>query len=132
SKLLVLDEPTLGLDIIYRKQFYTSLLNDYYDDDKTILVTTHQVEEIEAILTDLIFINDGKIVLNISMEELSERFVEVHVANKDKQHALELKPLSVNSRLGGFSMIFENVDQDTLATLGSTHTPSISDLFIAK
>lgn len=132
SKLLILDEPTLGLDILFRKQFYTSLLNDYFDDEKTILITTHQVEEIETILTDLIFINDGGIVLNSSMETLAEDFFEVHVANKDKDRAMELKPINVTNRMGGFSMIFEKTKPEQLSELGSLHTPSISDLFVAK
>ncbi|VUD53019.1 Ribosome-associated ATPase [Thalassocella blandensis] len=132
SKLLVLDEPTLGLDIIYRKQFYTTLLNDYYDEEKTILVTTHQVEEIETILTDLIFINEGELILNSSMDEIGERFVEVHVSNAKKEDALALNPLSVSSRLGGYTMIYENGNREQLEALGSLHTPSISDLFIAK
>lgn len=132
SKLLVLDEPTLGLDIIYRKQFYTSLLNDYYDDDKTILITTHQVEEIETILTDLIFINEGEIILNIEMDNIEQHFTELHLVNANKDAAMAHKPISVSSRLGGLTMIFENADQAALAELGSLHTPSISDLFVAK
>lgn len=132
SKLLVLDEPTLGLDIIYRKQFYTTLLNDYYDEEKTILVTTHQVEEIETILTDLIFINDGGVILNASMEDIGEQFIEVHVSNVNKEQAIALSPVSVTSRLGGATMIFENRSREELEALGSLHTPSISDLFIAK
>lgn len=131
SKLLVLDEPTLGLDIIYRKQFYTALLNDYFDAEKTILITTHQVEEIETILTDIIFINDGEIVLNIAMDEISERFVEVHVGAKDKEAAQALKPINITPRLGGYSVLFEHVTREQLAGLGSLHTPSVTDLFVA-
>ena len=132
SKLLVLDEPTLGLDIIYRKQFYTALLNDYFDEEKTILITTHQVEEIEAILTDLIFINDGEVALNISMDDVSERFSEVHITAKEKDAAAALHPIHVTPRLGGYSVVYENQDRAKLANLGSLHTPSITDLFIAK
>ncbi len=132
SKLLVLDEPTLGLDIIYRKQFYETLLNDYYDAQKTILITTHQVEEIEGILTDLIFINDGKILLETAMEQLPNQFVELHLDPANKDAALALKPIHTRSVLGGFIMVFENVDQAQLASLGRISTPSVADLFVAK
>jgi len=132
SKLLVLDEPTLGLDIIYRKQFYESLLNDYYDVQKTILITTHQVEEIEGILTDLIFINDGKILLETSMEDLSVRFVELQVDANQKEAALAFKPIHIRTILGGFIMMFENADREQLQLLGKLSTPSVADLFVAK
>lgn len=132
SKLLVLDEPTLGLDIIYRKQFYESLLNDYYDAQKTIVITTHQVEEIEGILTDLIFINDGKILLETTMDELPNRFVELQVDAGAKQAALAHNPIHVRTILGGFSMVFENADTDQLQALGKVTTPSVADLFVAK
>ncbi len=132
SKLLVLDEPTLGLDIIYRKQFYESLLNDYYDAQKTIVITTHQVEEIEGILTDLIFINDGKILLETTMDELPNRFVELQVDAGAKQAALAYNPIHVRTILGGFSMVFENADTDQLQALGKVTTPSVADLFVAK
>ena len=132
SKLLVLDEPTLGLDILYRKQFYTSLLNDYFDEEKTILITTHQVEEIEAILTDLVFINEGQIVLNIAMEDIGERFTEVHITKNQQAEAQALNPIHVSPRLGGFSVLYDSVDRSQLAPLGSLHTPSITDLFVAK
>lgn len=132
SKLLVLDEPTLGLDIIYRKQFYESLLNDYYDAQKTIVITTHQVEEIEGILTDLIFINDGKILLETTMDELPNRFVELQVDAGVKQAALAHNPIHVRTILGGFSMVFENADVNQLQALGKVTTPSVADLFVAK
>ncbi|HOY22464.1 MAG TPA: ABC transporter ATP-binding protein [Cellvibrio sp.] len=132
SKLLVLDEPTLGLDIIYRKQFYESLLNDYYDAQKTIVITTHQVEEIEGILTDLIFINDGKILLETTMDELPNRFVELQVDAGAKQAALAHNPIHVRTILGGFSMVFENTDANQLQALGKVTTPSVADLFVAK
>jgi len=132
SKLLVLDEPTLGLDIIYRKQFYESLLNDYYDAQKTIVITTHQVEEIEGILTDLIFINDGKILLETTMDELPNRFVELQVDAGAKQAALAHNPIHVRTILGGFSMVFENADTNQLQALGKVTTPSVADLFVAK
>lgn len=132
SKLLVLDEPTLGLDIIYRKQFYEALLNDYYDAQKTIVITTHQVEEIEGILTDLIFINDGKILLEIAMEDLPNRFFEVQVDANKKEAALALKPIHSRTILGGFSMVYENVDKSQLEPFGKINTPSVADLFVAK
>ena len=132
SKLLVLDEPTLGLDIIYRKQFYESLLNDYYDAQKTIVITTHQVEEIEGILTDLIFINDGKILLETTMDELPNKFIELQVEPGSKAAALALNPIHVRTILGGFSMVFENADANQLRALGKVTTPSVADLFVAK
>lgn len=132
SKLLVLDEPTLGLDIIYRKQFYETLLNDYYDAQKTIVITTHQVEEIEGILTDLIFINNGKILLETTMEALPDNFIELQVDATNKEAALAFKPIHVRTILGGFSMVFENADSNQLQTLGKITTPSVADLFVAK
>lgn len=132
SKLLVLDEPTLGLDIIYRKQFYETLLNDYYDAQKTILITTHQVEEIEGLLTDLIFINDGKVLLETTMEDLPTLFSELQVDAVNKARALALKPIHVRTILGGFSMVFENVAADQLRSMGRVTTPSIADVFVAK
>jgi len=131
AKLLVLDEPTLGLDILYRKEFYQSLLNDYFDAEKTIIITTHQVEEIEHILTDLIFIRDGKIVLNTTMEALGERYTEVMV-NADKADAARaLKPLDERQIFGKSVFLFDGVDRAQLATLGEVHTPNIADLFVA-
>ncbi|QBB70297.1 ABC transporter ATP-binding protein [Pseudolysobacter antarcticus] len=131
AKLLVLDEPTLGLDILYRKEFYQSLLNDYFDAEKTIIITTHQVEEIEHILTDLIFIRDGKIVLNTTMEALGERYTEVMV-NADKADAARaLKPLDERQIFGKSVFLFDGVDRAHLATLGEVHTPNIADLFVA-
>jgi ABC-2 type transport system ATP-binding protein len=132
SKLLVLDEPTLGLDIIYRKRFYESLLNDYYDEQKTILITTHQVEEVEGILTDLLFINDGKILLEMAMESLPERFAELQVDANNKDAALALKPIHTRAMLGGFSMVFENANSEQLQRLGKVTVPSVADLFVAK
>jgi ABC-2 type transport system ATP-binding protein len=119
SKLLVLDEPTLGLDIIYRKQFYETLLNDYYDAQKTIVITTHQVEEIEVILTDL-------------MEDLPNRFFELQVDVNNKDAALALKPIHIRTVLGGFIMIYENAEKAQLDSLGKISTPSVADLFVAK
>ena len=132
SKLLVLDEPTLGLDIIYRKQFYETLLNDYYDEGKTILITTHQIEEIEGILTDLVFINKGAIVLDASMETVAEKFMELHVSETFRESAAILKPIHVRSVLGGYRMIFENAAREDLEVLGQVTMPSLADVFVAK
>jgi ABC-2 type transport system ATP-binding protein len=134
SELLVLDEPTLGLDILYRKQFYENLLNDYYDGQKTILITTHQVEEVETILTDLIFINQGKIVLDASMEQIVTQYVELQVDASYKDHALVHNPIHSRRLLGGFSMLFEPNEQQraSLTQLGQLTTPSLSELFVAK
>jgi ABC-2 type transport system ATP-binding protein len=132
AKLLVLDEPTLGLDILFRKSFFEQLLNDYYDDERTILISTHQVEEVENILTDAMFMRSGKVVLHESMESLSERFYEVHVVGGAVEEAQQLGPISERSILGGKAMIFEDVDREQLGRFGQLHTPSISDLFVAK
>ncbi|MEP6941235.1 MAG: ABC transporter ATP-binding protein [Rudaea sp.] len=131
AKLLVLDEPTLGLDILYRKEFYQSLLNDYFDEHKTIIVTTHQVEEIEHILTDLIFIKDGKLVLNASMDQVSERYSEVMVGPDKAEAARALNPLSERQVFGKSIFLFDGADQAHLAQLGELHNPSIADLFVA-
>ncbi len=131
AKLLVLDEPTLGLDILYRKEFYQSLLNDYFDEQKTILVTTHQVEEIEHILTDLIFIKDGKLIVNSSMEEIGERYTEVMVSPDKVETARALKPLNERGIFGKTVFLFDGVDQKRLAELGELHKPSVADLFVA-
>jgi ABC-2 type transport system ATP-binding protein len=131
AKLLVLDEPTLGLDILYRKEFYQSLLNDYFDEQKTILVTTHQIEEIEHILTDLIFIREGRIVLDATMDQVGERFAEVLV-NPDKADAARtLKPLHERQIFGKSIFLFDGVDRTRLAELGELHKPSVADLFVA-
>ena len=131
AKLLVLDEPTLGLDILYRKQFYDSLLNDYFDRSRTILVTTHQVEEIEHVLTDLMFMNRGRIVLNCSMEEVESRFAEVIVNPEKVATARALKPLQERQVLGRSILLFDRADRQQLAALGEVRTPSIADLFVA-
>ena len=131
ARLLVLDEPTLGLDILYRKQFYQSLLEDYFDEEKTILVTTHQVEEIEHILTDLMFIRDGKIVLDTDMDSLGERFAEVLVGAEFAHAARELKPLDERQVFGKSIFLFDNVSRPELERLGEVRRPSIGDLFVA-
>ena len=131
ARLLVLDEPTLGLDILYRKQFYDSLLNDYFDHRRTIIVATHQVDEIQNVLTDLMFINQGRIVLSCSMEEIEARYVEVSVGPNQLAAARALKPIHERQLLGRSILLFEHRDQQELAPFGDAHTPSITDLFVA-
>ena len=131
AKLLVLDEPTLGLDILYRKQFYDSLLNDYFDRSRTIVVTTHQVEEIQDVLTDLMFIDRGRIVLECSMEEFESRYVEVMVHPDHVAGARSLNPIHERQVFGRSVLLFDHVDRGQLAALGDVRTPSIADLFIA-
>ena len=131
AKLLVLDEPTLGLDILYRKQFYDSLLNDYFDRSRTIVVTTHQVEEIQDVLTDLMFINRGRIVLECSMEEFESRYAEVMVNPEHVDAARALKPIYERQVFGRSILLFDNVDRQQLAAIGDVRTPSIADLFVA-
>jgi ABC-2 type transport system ATP-binding protein len=131
ARLLVLDEPTLGLDIIYRKQFYDSLLNDYFDKSRTIIVTTHQVEEIEHVLTDLMFIDRGRIVLDTSMEDLETRYAEVMVRPEHVATARDLKPIHERQVFGRSVMLFDRVDRNELAGLGDLRTPGIADLFVA-
>ena len=131
AKLLVLDEPTLGLDILYRKQFYDSLLNDYFDETRTIIVTTHQVEEVQDVLTDLIFINHGRIVLECSMEEFETRYVEVMLHPDHVVGARSLKPMNERQVFGRSVMLFDGVDRGQLSAMGDVRTPSIADLFVA-
>jgi ABC-2 type transport system ATP-binding protein len=130
-KLLVLDEPTLGLDILFRKQFYTNLLNDYFDEERTIIITTHQVEEIEHILSDLIFIQDGRIALDCSMEEVQESYVELIVTPDNAAAARELQPLYERELFGRHIFLYQSADRDQLKSLGELHTPSVADLFVA-
>jgi len=129
--LLVLDEPTLGLDILYRKQFYDSLLNDYFDRSRTIVVTTHQVEDVQHVITDLMFINHGRIVLDCSMEEFESRYLEVAVHPERVAAARALKPIHERQVLGRSILLFDRVDRGQLAALGDVRTPSIADLFVA-
>ena len=132
AKLLVLDEPTLGLDIIFRKEFYANLLNDYFDEERTILVTTHQVEEIENLLTDIMFINDGKIILNSSMDALADSYVEIATSGAEADKARGLGPISEGQMFGKSVMLFEGVSREHLQGLGEIRTPSVADLFVAK
>ncbi|MGA8273655.1 MAG: ABC transporter ATP-binding protein [Candidatus Sulfotelmatobacter sp.] len=131
AKLLVLDEPTLGLDILYRKQFYDSLLNDYFDRSRTIVVTTHQVEDIQHVLTDLMFINRGRIVLDCSMEEFESRYVEVTAHPEQVAAARALKPIYERQVIGRSILLFDGANRDQLAAFGDVRTPSIADLFVA-
>jgi len=131
ARLLVLDEPTLGLDILFRKQFYDSLLSDYFDRSRTIVVATHQVEEIQHVLTDLMFIDRGRVVLDCSMEEVESRYLEVMVHPEKLPSARELKPLHERQGFGRSILLFDRVDRQQLAALGEVRTPSIADLFVA-
>ena len=131
AKLLVLDEPTLGLDILYRKQFYDSLLNDYFDRTRTIVVTTHQVEEIQDVLTDLMFIDRGRIALSCSMEEFESRYLEVMVLPEHLADARALRPIHERQVFGRSILLFDRADRQQLAALGDVRTPGIADLFVA-
>jgi len=131
AKLLVLDEPTLGLDLLYRKQFYDTLLSDYFDHSRTIVVTTHQVEEIQQILTDMMFINHGRIVLNCSMEDFETRYTELNVRPENIAGARALGPINERQVLGRSIMLFDRADREKLAAFGEVRTPGIADLFVA-
>jgi ABC-2 type transport system ATP-binding protein len=131
ARLLVLDEPTLGLDILYRKQFYDSLLNDYYDRTRTIIVTTHQVEEVEHVLTDLMFMDRGRIVFNCPMDEVESRYVELSVHPEQLAAARALRPIHERPAIGRSILLFNGVERGQLAALGEVRTPSIADLFVA-
>ncbi|EIL88783.1 multidrug ABC transporter ATPase [Rhodanobacter fulvus Jip2] len=131
ARLLILDEPTLGLDILYRKQFYQNLLEDYFDENKTIIVTTHQVEEVEHILTDLMFIRDGRIVLDADMDAVGERFIEVMVNADQADVARALKPIDERQVFGKSIFLFDGASRATLEGLGEIRRPSVSDLFVA-
>jgi len=131
AKLLVLDEPTLGLDLLYRKQFYDSLLNDYFDRNRTIVVTTHQVDELQNVLTDVMFMDRGRIVLDCSMEEIESRYVELTVQPAQLAAARALKPIHERNVLGRSIMLFDRADRPQLSALGEMRTPGIADLFVA-
>jgi ABC-2 type transport system ATP-binding protein len=131
ARLLILDEPTLGLDLLFRKQFYDTLLNDYFDGNRTIVVTTHQVEEIQHVLTDVIFIDRGKIVLDSSMEQVEQRFIELQVAPDKAEAARALRPIHERALLGRIAFTYHDVPSEQLAALGDIRTPSVADLFVA-
>lgn len=132
AKLLILDEPTLGLDIIFRKEFYTRLLNDYFDGERTIIITTHQIEEIENLLTDLMFINNGRLILDTSMERVPEQFVELMASGDAAESARKLGPIFEREVFGKKVLTFEGVHREKLTRFGEVRTPDISDLFVAK
>jgi ABC-2 type transport system ATP-binding protein len=132
AKLLVLDEPTLGLDIIFRKEFYGNLLNDYFNEERTIIITTHQVEEIENLLTDVMFINHGKVVLESSMEAIPDKFIELLASPENAAKAEHLSPIYSREVFGKRVLTFEGVTRDQVAGLGEVRTPDIADLFVAK
>ena len=132
AKLLVLDEPTIGLDIIFRKEFYGNLLRDYFDEERTIIITTHQVEEIENLLTDVMFINDGRIVLDTTMEDLPEQYVELMVSPDNADKARQFNPFYERDVFGKQVMTFEGVSREQLQGLGDLRAPDIADLFVAK
>jgi ABC-2 type transport system ATP-binding protein len=131
ARLLVLDEPTLGLDILYRKQFYDTLLNEYFDGDRTIVITTHQVDEIQDVLTDLMFVNHGRIVLSSSMDAIETRYAELMVKPENLAAAREFRPMKERQVFGRTVMLFDGVSRERLVELGDVRTPSIADLFVA-
>ncbi len=131
AKLLVLDEPTLGLDLLFRKQFYDSLLNDYFDRSRTIVVTTHQVEEMQDVLTDIMFIDRGRIVLGCSMEQVESRYLEVMVRPEHTAAARALGPIHERQVFGRSILLFDHADREQLAAMGDVRTPGIADLFVA-
>jgi len=132
AKLLVLDEPTLGLDIIFRKEFYSNLVNDYFDGERTILITTHQVEEIENLLTDIMFIDEGRILLDATMDSLPQEYAELLASGENAVKARGLGPVSENEMFGKSIFLFEGVSRSNLEGLGEVRTPSVADLFVAK
>ncbi len=132
ASLLILDEPTLGLDILFRKRFFEQLLNDYFDGERTIVISTHQVEEVQNILTEVLFMDRGKLILQKTMPALEEDFVEVHAVGESAARAEEIPYVGKRSILGGKAYIFEGIEREVLAPLGELRTPSVSDLFVAK
>ena len=132
ARLLVLDEPTLGLDLLYHRQFYDTLLNDYFDHERTILLTTHQVEEVENLLTDVLFIDQGRIVLDSTVEDLATRFAQLQVAPAQLAAARALGPMHERELMGRHVLLFENRERAALESLGEVGTPSVADLFVAR
>jgi ABC-2 type transport system ATP-binding protein len=132
APLLVLDEPTLGLDILFRKEFYANLLGDYFDQERTILITTHQVEEVERLLTDVMFISDGRLILHESMDSLSEIYVQLLASGEKAAAARQLGPIAESEMFGKTVMLFEGHDRASLRRFGEVHAPSVADLFVAK
>jgi ABC-2 type transport system ATP-binding protein len=131
AKLLILDEPTLGLDILFRNRFYEQLISDYYDGERTIIISTHQVDEVQHILTDLMFLNRGKLVLSKSMQDIEQQFVQLNAVGEAAVKALSIPHVGTQSILGGKALIYEGIDRESLAPLGELRTPSVSDLFVA-
>jgi len=132
ARLLILDEPTLGLDILFRKRFFEQLLNDYYDGERTIIISTHQIEEVQNILTGVMFLNNGKLVLNKSMTAIEDEFVELHAVGESAAKAADIPHVGKRSILGGKAFIYQGIERESLASLGELRTPSVSDLFVAK
>ena len=131
ARLLVLDEPTLGLDLLFRKQFYDSLLNDYFDRSRTIVVTTHQVDEVQHVLTDLVFVNHGRVALSCSMEEFEARYLEVMVRPENIDAARALGPINARQVFGRWILLYDRADLQKVAALGEVRTPGIADVFVA-
>ena len=131
ARLLILDEPTLGLDILFRKRFFEQLISDYYDGERTIIISTHQVEEVQHILTDVMFLDRGKVVMYRSMEEIEEQFVQLHAVGDAVAGAQGIPHLGAHTILGGKALIYEGIDRESLAPLGELRTPSVADLFVA-
>ena len=131
AELLVLDEPTLGLDLVYRKEFYSRLIEDYFDGNKTILISTHQVEEIEGVLTDVVFLDKGQAVMNESIDSLNQRFLELRPNADNNEKAKSLNPINIRTELGRTVFLYENIDIEKLSSLGEVRPPFIADLFVA-
>ena len=131
ASLLILDEPTLGLDILFRKRFFEQLISDYYDEERTIIISTHQVDEVQHILTHVMFLNHGKLVMSKPMEEIEQQFVQLHAVGESAVKAQGIPHLGSHSILGGKALIYEGIDRESLAPLGELRTPSVSDLFVA-
>jgi len=131
AELLVLDEPTLGLDLVYRKEFYSRLIEDYFDGNKTILISTHQVEEIEGVLTDVVFLDKGQAVMSESIDSLNERFLELRPNADNNEKAKALNPINIRTELGRTVFLYENMDIEKLSSLGEVRPPFIADLFVA-